>query len=243
MRPIRLVIFAKAPRPGQVKTRLIPALGAEQAAHLATRLLVHTLQEALKSKIRPVELCVTPAVTDPAWQTALTHLQAPGVIWNEQGEGELGERLTRAAARIDAQGEAMLFIGTDCPALDAAMLERAAQQLIEHNAVLIPSTDGGYVLLGLRRFHPAVFTGILWSSAIVTAQTRSRLAALGWRWVELPALTDIDEPQDLSALPAWLEPTDEPVTRLRRLVVHAPDRTHRGGIRSQHPRSFRGRAR
>lgn len=206
MRPMRLVIFAKAPRPGQAKTRLIPALGGEGAAQLAARLLVHTVQEALNSGLQPLELCASPAPTDPAWQSALPETLRQRLVWNDQGAGDLGERLARAAARLDAQGEAMLFIGTDCPALDAATLERAAQALMAHDAVLIQSTDGGYVLLGLQRFHPSVFADITWSSPVVAAQTRARLAALGLRWAELPALTDIDEPQDLSALPAsWLE--------------------------------------
>lgn len=204
MKPTRVAIFAKAPRPGRVKTRLIPALGRERAAQLAARLLVHTVREALEAHIGAVELCASPRPSHPDWHGVLPESLHRSLLWTAQGTGDLGERLARAAARIEAQGQAMLLIGTDCPALDAATLQHAALVLTQHDAVLIPSTDGGYVLLGLNRFHPAVFAGVPWSTARVAQCTRERFQEIGWRWAELPALTDIDEPGNLGALPAYL---------------------------------------
>ena len=94
MKPVRIVIFAKAPLPEFAKTRLIPALGAQGAAHLARRLLIHTLSEALAAKVGPVELCVTSPATDAVWQT----LTIPDAMqWADQGEDDLGARLARAA--------------------------------------------------------------------------------------------------------------------------------------------------
>lgn len=207
MRPTRLVIFAKAPRPGRVKTRLIPALGEEGAAKLAARLLTHTVREAIESRVGWVELCVSPEPTDPSWDGVLPESSHLALSWTAQGGGDLGQRLQRAAERIDAKGEAVLLIGTDCPALDAAILRRAARLLRRHDAVLIPSSDGGYVLLGLARFHSAVFTDIPWSTPAVATCTRARLQALGWSWAELSSLTDIDEPANLGLLPArFFEP-------------------------------------
>lgn len=197
----RLIVFAKAPLPGQAKTRLIPALGPEGAAHLAARMLRHAVQAALASSVAPVELCVTPAPEHPAWRHALPAELRQQLAWSDQGSGDLGARLLRAATRIHAQGEAPILLGTDCPALDAATLRRAAQELAGHDALMIPSTDGGYVLLGLRRFHPLVFRRIPWSTAAVAMRTRRRMAALGWRWAEFPALPDIDEPKDLCWIP------------------------------------------
>ena len=208
MSATRIVVFAKAPQPGRVKTRLIPALGAEGAAALAARMLARTLAEAAEASAPPgavasmergeatgasaarpcgVELCASPAPGDPAWRG----LTVPaGLRWAAQGEGDLGARMAGAARRVLAGGERVLLIGTDCPALD------------EVEAVIVPSFDGGYVLLGLRRFDPSLFEGIAWSTSTVAAATRARLAALAWPYRELPALHDIDVPADLVHLPS-----------------------------------------
>ena len=207
MSATRIVVFAKAPQPGRVKTRLIPALGAEGAAALAARMLARTLAVAAEaveatgaSAARPggVELCASPAPGDPAWRGRTV---PAGLRWSAQGEGDLGARMAGAARRVLAAGERVLLIGTDCPALDAACLRAAAEALDEVEAVIVPSFDGGYVLLGLRRFDPSLFEGIAWSTSTVAAATRARLAALAWPYRELPALHDIDVPADLVHLP------------------------------------------
>jgi NAD(P)-dependent dehydrogenase (short-subunit alcohol dehydrogenase family) len=134
------------------------------------------------------------------------------VQWTAQGEGDLGARMARAAQRAVAAGQAVLLIGTDCPALDAAALQRAAQVLHATDAVMVPAHDGGYVLLGLRRFDARVFKDIDWSTARVAAQTRQRIQALGWELTLCPAAYDIDEPADLQRLPAgWLQPLPPPI--------------------------------
>lgn len=196
----RLVIFAKAPQPGAVKTRLIPALGADGAAALARAMLDHTLQQALAAGLDAVELCMSPAPGDPAW-----HGAAPpaGVTCTAQGEGDLGERMDRAMRRALALPSGpVLLIGTDCPALDSAQLREAARQLAQHDAVLQPVADGGYVLIGLQAPCPAIFTDMAWSTSTVTADTLQRLAALGLRVWLGPVLHDIDEAADLAHLPA-----------------------------------------
>ncbi|GIX23550.1 MULTISPECIES: TIGR04282 family arsenosugar biosynthesis glycosyltransferase [Caldimonas] len=204
MSRLRVTVFAKAPQPGRVKTRLMPALGAVGAARLAQRMLVHALEQALAADIGEVELCASPSPQDPAWCGVLPCALARQVTWQDQGDGDLGVRLARAAQRVSASGQPLLLMGTDCPALDAVALREAAQALASHEAVLVPSTDGGYVALGVRRPHPSLFCDMPWSTPVVAAYTRARMAALGWRWAERPALTDIDEPEQLDALPvAW----------------------------------------
>lgn len=200
----RVVIFAKAPLPGLAKTRLIPSLGAAGAASLAQRMLRHTLAQALAAAVGPVELCVDPAPQDAVWQS----LPVPAaVIWSDQGEGDLGTRMARATRRVTATGDSILLIGTDCPALDAPRLCTAAAALQQADATMIPTVDGGYVLIGLKRFHPTLFEDIAWSTESVAQETLQRLRTLNWTVQEHPMLRDIDEPADLAWLPAgWLEP-------------------------------------
>lgn len=189
----RIIVFAKAPVPGRVKTRLIPVLGEAGAAQLAARMLRDTIQEAKDAGIGAVELCADPPPDHPDWHEYVPH----GVVLTAQGDGDLGERLARAAERATAAGERLLLIGTDCPELLAAPLREAALSLERHEAVLYPAQDGGYVLLGLKRSHASLFRGIAWSTNRVAAQTRERLAALGWSVDIGPTFRDVDEPADL----------------------------------------------
>lgn len=200
----RLVVFAKAPQAGHAKTRLAPALGAEGAATLARTLLDHTLDQAIDAGVGPVELCMSPAPDNAAWQG----LPLPaGISCTDQGEGDLGARMARAVQRVTTGlQQPVLLFGTDCPALDATQLRTAAEALRQHDAVLLPVQDGGYVLIGLKAPCPALFEHMPWSTATVAAETLRRLAALGLStWVG-PTLHDIDEPADLVHLPIDLLP-------------------------------------
>ena len=200
----KIVMFAKYPSTGQVKTRLIPAIGADNAAQLAARLLQHTLTQAVDSGY-PVELCGSPAAEYPCWQS----LKLPAAVQHtSQCDGDLGARMAQAAQRVLATQHNVILIGTDCPSLDATTLQDAAERLVQHDAVIIPASDGGYVLLGLRRFDQSLFEGVAWSSATVCTDTLQRLQDLGWSVSILPTLHDIDEPEDLQHLPATWQSTD-----------------------------------
>lgn len=196
--PTRIVIFAKAPVPGRVKTRLIPALGEAGAARLAQRMLTDTIDHALSAGLASVELCATPHPDDPQWAG---HLPA-GVQLSEQGPGDLGQRLAAAAGRTVDNGERVLLIGTDCPELDGKRLAEAAAQLERHDAIIHPARDGGYVLLGLARTDASLFGGVAWSTDTVAATTIARMRALGWSLFIGDTLRDIDEPADLDAAEA-----------------------------------------
>ena len=201
----RIVIFAKAPLPGCVKTRLIPALKAEGAATLARKLLAHTVQQALAADVGEVELCMSPAPADPAWHgVALPNL----VEQTGQGEGDLGERMARAVRRCtqhtESAPEFVMLIGTDCPALTAPLLNQASQQLAHHDAALLPAHDGGYVLLGLKFPCPELFEKMTWSTSTVCFETLQRMAALNMRVWQGPTLHDIDEPADLQHVTDFL---------------------------------------
>ena len=189
----RILVFAKAPVPGEVKTRLIPALGADGAARLAARMLEQTLEAAAAAGVGPVELC-TDAPLDPPPRPGSF---APQI--SLQGNGDLGERLSRAAKRVvEDVGDPLLLIGTDCPELDCIRLRAAAEALGDHDAVILPAADGGYVLLGLKRFDPLLFSDIAWSTNRVAAETIGRIRRLGWSLHVGETLRDVDEPDDLA---------------------------------------------
>lgn len=190
----QIIIFAKAPVPGRVKTRLIPALGEAGAARLAHAMLLETVDEALDSHLGIPELCATPHPRDPSWRGLLPTSR---LSLSDQGDGDLGERLARAAERTILRGDRVLLIGTDCPQLRGGYLRAAAAALDEYDAVLHPARDGGYALIGLRRFDPSLFDGIAWSTSTVASETLRRIAALGWAVHVGETLRDLDEPDDL----------------------------------------------
>jgi rSAM/selenodomain-associated transferase 1 len=205
MKSVRIVIMAKAPVAGYAKTRLIPALGSEGAAALAHRMLLHTVETAISAQLGPVEICVAPGPEATVWRSVKPEGFAPALAWTAQGDGDLGEKMARVAQRVTTQGEAVILIGTDCPAITREHLLTAAAALCDSDAVMIPTADGGYALLALKQFHPTLFSDIAWSTETVAATTRARLNELGWHLTQMPPLRDIDTPEDLRCLPpAWV---------------------------------------
>ena len=188
--------MAKAPVAGAVKTRLVPALGAEGAARLAQHMLAATVAAAKDAGLGVPELCASPHPAHKTWEGLLPE----GVIATDQGVGDLGARMASAAQRVIGGGQPVLLVGTDCPDLTPARFRMMAEQLADHDAVIQPAADGGYVLLGLRRFDPSLFTDIEWSGPSVDSATRSRILSLGWSLHVGETLRDIDKPGDLTAL-------------------------------------------
>lgn len=192
-------LFAKAPVPGTVKTRLQPALDAPDAAALYRR-LVERAAEAVSGACLALpgataELWCSPN-TDHAFlrATAATH----GFALRRQAAGDLGTRM-RTALRAGMPGRALL-LGSDCPLLDARMLVAAHRALDDDQCVFIPAEDGGYALIGCRGVVPDCFAGIAWSTGTVLAETRKRLLAAGVRWIELPPVWDVDTAAELTRL-------------------------------------------
>jgi rSAM/selenodomain-associated transferase 1 len=192
---VPIVIMAKAPVPGLVKTRLIPALGAQGAADLAHRFLVHATRQAVAAAVGPVELCIAP---DVGHGSVVALARTYGVGLHAQGEGDLGARMHRVFVR---HGGPALLMGSDAPAIDAALLRQAAAALESHEAVFVPAYDGGYALVGLRAPCASLFEDMPWSSPGVMTHSRARLAAAGLRHIELAPVHDIDEAADLVHVP------------------------------------------
>ena len=194
----RTLVFAKAPIPGQVKTRLISRLGAQGAARLQAWLIDRTLATAVAARLGPVELCCAPD-HNHGFFTACGQRYA--LTLADQGTGDLGERMHRALARATRAGAPVLLVGCDCPALSVADLGAALAQLDKAvDLVFIPAEDGGYVLVGATHAPRAVFHGVEWGTAQVMAQTRERLRHSALRWVELATLWDLDRPADYDRL-------------------------------------------
>jgi len=194
----------KYPRPGAVKTRLIPALGAARACELYRALVRHTLatvdefaRESETGIAVEVRLAGAPdAAAARAWL-------GDGVTIREQGEGDLGARMERAVGEAVAEGApSVVVIGADCPKLTAQILGAAFTALREKEIVLGPAADGGYYLIGLRRARPELFHGIAWSTDAVLAQTLAITRDLAVECHLLDRLRDVDEPDDLAA---WAE--------------------------------------
>lgn len=194
-----LQVFSKPPRPGQVKSRLIPALGEAGAASLYRRLLEQTLETAAASHFGTLELWTTDPADHETRQLAVRH----GARLQRQAGADLGERMSHALNIALSRARFAVLIGCDCPQLTSVDLRQAAGWLRSGaDAVLGPATDGGYYLIALRRPILSLFSGIDWGTGQVLEQTRSRLRRGGLAWHELPEYRDIDRPEDLDYLPA-----------------------------------------
>jgi rSAM/selenodomain-associated transferase 1 len=188
-----LLIFARLPRAGKVKTRLAAVMGAQAAAQLYGRLVEKTLQTASAAGFEKIYLYCEPDV-DRAYFRSLRRRY--GVHLRAQGAGDLGDRMFRALRR---HAPAVL-IGTDCPALQPTDLRAASFALDRVDVVLSPAEDGGYALIAASRLSRELFDGVSWGTARVLGQTRARIRRLGWRAKELRTVWDVDLPADLARL-------------------------------------------
>ena len=207
-----LIVFARAPEPGQVKTRLAPLLGAGGAARLHARMVVKTLETALASGAGKVELHCAPSTKNIFFREMRDRF---GVRLRSQAMGRLGERMHHAFKRALRRHPYALLIGGDCPALRPSDLRSALRALrAGADAVLSPAEDGGYALIGLRRPSRRLFEGVAWGSDRVLEQTRRRLGRLGWRHRELRRLWDVDRPEDVLRLrrSRLLSPRPRPIS-------------------------------
>ncbi len=193
-----VIIFARAPRPGAVKTRLIPVLGAEGAATLHAQLVKQALETARAASFRRIELHGTPDINDPFFRFCAGHF---AVALAAQAGGDLGARMLAAFESVLVTHPRALLLGSDCPALTARHLRQADGALRDGaDAVFVPCEDGGYALIGLKSVDAKLFEDIAWGSDRVMAETRVRLEQRGWTWRELETLWDVDRPEDYARL-------------------------------------------
>jgi uncharacterized protein len=191
-----VAVLAKAPVPGFAKTRLIPTLGLEGAAHLQRRLMERAVRTAVEARVGPVTLWCAPDAEHEAFAALGARFDLALV---GQPSGDLGQRML---ASFEAAGPgAAIVIGTDCPALDARDLRDAAELLADGvDVAIVPVEDGGYGLIAARRPLPVLFCEMPWSTPWVASLTRERAAAAGLRLSKLRTLWDVDTPADYRRL-------------------------------------------
>ena len=191
-----MVIFAKAPVPGRVKTRLAADLGATRATEIYRELGRRTV-EALRSGPWVTTVHVDPPDADSI--ADVTTWLGPDVRYEGQSSGDLGERMRSAIDDELGGADAVCVVGTDLPELEASTLRRAFDALDTHDVVIGPATDGGYYLIGMSRARPELFEGIPWSTARVLELTLQRAEAAGLSVSVLEPRTDVDTVDDVPA--------------------------------------------
>jgi rSAM/selenodomain-associated transferase 1 len=204
MRANALVIMAKAPLAGQVKTRLLPALSAEQAARLAKALLVDQLNHVRQMESADLYLAFAPEEA-----RLLMEQLAPPLfgLFPQQG-AELGARMQAVFERLFRAGyRNIVLIGSDLAAVPLRFFDQAYRFLEsrQRRVVLGPSRDGGYYLIGLNQPTPELFSEVSWSHDGVLTQTRAKLDRLKIAYELLPSWFDVDTPDDVRALRAALD--------------------------------------
>ena len=205
--PNALVIFAKAPLVGQVKTRLCPPLSPETAAELARCFLVDTVERACRLPTVKVYLAITPAESEPLFRSLLPF----PVEYLAQRGTSLGEREHNSFVDLFQHGATrMVLIGSDIPTLPLSHLQEAFQHLEDArgDAVFGPSSDGGYYLVGMRVLHPELFENISWSTSSVMADTLAQAEKHGLNVTFVPPWHDVDDKDDLARLVAELSRPD-----------------------------------
>jgi uncharacterized protein len=225
MRANALAVLAKAPVAGEVKTRLLPALSAEEAAELCRALLIDQLEHLQDLAVADLYVAFTP---DEAGSLMKQLAPAGFHLFPQQGD-DLGERMKRVFEHLGGLGhEQMVLIGSDLPAVPFRFFEDAYAYLqgSGKRVVLGPSRDGGYYLVGLNQPVSELFEAMTWSHGQVLAQTLERLASLEVDTLLLPSWFDVDTPDDLRYLQSQLnlnvtlsERMKETLALLRRLKL------------------------
>jgi hypothetical protein len=192
-----IIIMAKAPIPGAVKTRLEKVLSPGQCAALAECLLADAVRKAQTFQSQLI-IAYSPADRRAQFE----RFAGENIILTAQAEGDLGARMLAAFEFAFRQGaEAVVMTGTDSPTFPADYIEQAFEHLeLETDAVLGKTADGGFFLIGLRKFDARIFAGVRWSSHETFEQVFRNLHQFDWHLREVPSWYDVDTPADLEKL-------------------------------------------
>jgi rSAM/selenodomain-associated transferase 1 len=183
-----ICVFAKPPRPGEVKTRLVPTIGAANAARVATALLEDLIDAACQVPNAQVVISATERFTLPGRSLP---------IWL-QPRGDLGVRIEHTVRRALLESKCAIAVGADTPGITTEIFAKAVHQLKSLDTVLGPADDGGYYLAGFRRCPRTLLANIRWSHSATLADTRTRFQQFGVTCSLLPNWFDLDTPDDLA---------------------------------------------
>jgi uncharacterized protein len=204
-----LVVIAKEPVPGAVKTRLAATVGADGAARVAAAMLADTLAVMTQVDADPW-VCFAPAEAGPRMARL-----APGVGLLAQVEGDLGDRLAGCfVALLDGRADQVVIVGADTPQVPRATYQAAFGLLDQVDVVLGPARDGGYYLVGAKAALPELFVGVPMGTDAVLQVTMQRAIRRRLRVGTVPTLRDLDRLEDLRAALAAGELDASPRTRL-----------------------------
>ncbi|MGD1701600.1 TIGR04282 family arsenosugar biosynthesis glycosyltransferase [Dapis sp. BLCC M229] len=195
----QLIIFTRYPEPGKTKTRLIPALGAEGAANLQFQMTETTIKKANKlANMMSLSIEIRFAGGD---LQLMKNWLGSDLKYQEQGTGDLGERITRAfESAFDREMKSVVIIGTDCLSLTPEIMLQAFAKLTQSDLIIGPAIDGGYYLIGLKKIIPELFQEINWGTSEVLSKTVAIAQNINLAIDYLPELSDIDRPEDLEKL-------------------------------------------
>lgn len=194
-----LIVFARVPELGKVKTRLAATIGDEAALGAYVKML-EVARETCMAVDAERHVFYSPLVPeqDETWPD--THFHK-----HPQAEGDLGHKMQAAFDALFARGlEKVLIIGTDCPGLKPSHLQAAYRALALHDFVIGPALDGGYYLLGMRKTEPRLFAGKQWSTETVLKDTLEDIRQLGKTVHQLSPLRDVDTEEDWVAVKGFL---------------------------------------
>ena len=194
---IPLYLFAKAPVPGRVKTRMCPPLGDRQCAELACLMLEQSVKTVTDYWPGNVILCVTPDASHEAFSDCEKRYQ---LAVTEQIQGDLGARMGHALQQGLKASSAAVVMGCDVPYIDGEILRDTYHLLENGDNIVGPAEDGGFYLLGMHEFQDALFEGIAWGSDTVLPSLLDNAARLGQSIIKVETLRDIDRWPDL----VWL---------------------------------------
>jgi rSAM/selenodomain-associated transferase 1 len=194
----RILVFAKEPEPGRVKTRLTPLLGNQQAADLHARFVHNTLETVCRAGLSPVELWCSPSIEAAFFRGCRQRFD---ITLHQQAPGDLGQRMHRALCDTLGRSNSAVLVGTDCPGLCATDLAEGLDALARGTGVVLgPARDGGYYLVGLTQPDLHLFENLEWGTATIFADTVKRLENRGIDYHCLATREDVDTPEDYQRL-------------------------------------------
>jgi len=190
-----IIVFCKAPIAGQVKTRLMPQLSADQAAQVHRELTIRVLSMLSAAKLCPIQLWCSPDTTDPFFTECAEQYE---LSLHQQLGDDLGERMHNAISVSLVQSNRVLLIGCDCPSLTVDDVNSALYQLQhDRDVVFSPAEDGGYVMVGMKKAQASLFMNMTWGHQNVLSTSYERAEKAELNLIETRKHWDVDTFKDL----------------------------------------------